>query len=130
MGKDMKITHSVSSPQKFEGTFSRKKLCMREQIFFSNFIAECLTCGLIIRSCKGESSWLGGCKGRVKLVFLSLILTWVIDMLFEKLTPRIEKQGTENIFCTLCLWGWEFQVKQVFFFKKYLVVTCFLISWL
>ena len=28
-------------------------------------------------------------KDRVKLVFLSLTLTWVIDILFEKLAPQI-----------------------------------------
>ena len=31
----------------------------------------------------------GGFKGRVKLVFLSLTLIWVIDIVFEKLTPQI-----------------------------------------
>ena len=30
-----------------------------------------------------------GKLGQVKLDFLSLILTWVIDILFEKLTPQI-----------------------------------------
>ena len=52
----------------------------------------------MIRPCKGGSSWLGGCKGRVKSVFLSLILTWVIDMLFEKLTPRVK-----SVFLSLIL---------------------------
>ena len=36
---------------------------------------------------QGKSQWLRDFKGRVKLVFLSLILNWVIDMFFEKLIP-------------------------------------------
>ena len=31
----------------------------------------------------------GGKLVQVKLIFLSLILTWVIDILFENLTPQI-----------------------------------------
>ena len=39
---------------------------------------------------QGESLWLlRSFKDRVKLVFLSLTLTRVVDILFEKLTPQI-----------------------------------------
>ena len=31
-----------------------------------------------------------GKLGRIKLVFFSLALTWVINILFEKLTPQME----------------------------------------
>ena len=33
-----------------------------------------------------------------------------IDIIFEKLTPKIG-----DWICTLCLWGWEFYPKPVFF---------------
>ena len=91
----MKIKHSVSSPvppTKYGGSFFAKNIYMAEKTFLSKFIGECFTWGPIIRSYKrGEASlWLRGFKGQVKLVFLSLTLTWVIDILFEKLTPQIE----------------------------------------
>ena len=35
----------------------------------------------------------------------------------------------KNTFCILCLWGWGFHVKSVFFFKTRLVVNCCLMSW-
>ena len=50
----------------------------------------CFRCGRMIRSLKGKVNSLRGFKGRANLVFLSLTLTLVIDILFEKLQPQIE----------------------------------------
>ena len=62
---------------------------MREQTL-GKFMGGYLTWGTMIRSCKGGvNGYLRGFKGRVKLVLLSLILTLVIDILIEPLTPKI-----------------------------------------
>ena len=90
MGKDMKIMQQcLLSPYKVQGNFFAKKLCMGGQNYLGKFMGGCFTWGLIIRSRKGVSQWLKGFKGRVKLVFFSLILTWVTDILFQKLTSEI-----------------------------------------
>ena len=54
MGKDLKIKHIVSSaPTKYGTTFYIKKLCMEEETFSGKHSGECLTWGLMMRSCKG-----------------------------------------------------------------------------
>ena len=65
------------SPDKVWGNFFIKKLCMEEQTFLGKFLGVCFTWGLMIRSCEGGQ------------FLLSLTLTQVIDILFEKLTPQI-----------------------------------------
>ena len=88
IGKDMKIKYSVSSlPYKVLGKCYSKKDLHRGtnfswQIYGGMFYME--TNDQIMQ---GKSQWLRDFKGRVKLVFLSLILNWVIDMFFEKLIP-------------------------------------------
>ena len=42
-----------------------------------------------------------------------MILTWGIDILFEKLTPETEEWVWKTLF-TLCLWEWKFHTKLVF----------------
>ena len=87
MGKDLKVKHSVPlPPTKYGGTFFIKKLCMGEQTFLGKGLAGCFTWEPMIRSFKVE---VNGCKARVKLFFLSLNLTWVTDVLSEKLTSQI-----------------------------------------
>ena len=58
-------------------------------IFSGKFMGGYFTWEQMIRSGKAGSSWLRGFKIGVKLVFLSLTLTWVTDILFETLTPQI-----------------------------------------
>ena len=45
---------------------------------------------------------------------LMLTLTWVIDILFEKLT-LVKGGWIWKTPFTLCLWGWGFHTKPVFF---------------
>ena len=79
------------------------KLCMGEQTLLGKFMGGCFTLGLMIRSCKGRCWWFRGFKGRVKLVFLLLTLTWVIHILFEKLTPLIRIEFEKHILYTMSL---------------------------
>ena len=76
-------------PTKYGGTSFEKKLCMGEQTFVRKFIRGCFTWGLMIRSDKWGREWFRGFKDPVKLLFLSMTLAWVIDKLFETLTPLI-----------------------------------------
>ena len=66
--------------------FLQKKICMGEQTVLGKFMMECFTRGLMIRSCKGGSKWLRGLKSRVNFPLTDV--TWVIDILFEKLTTQ------------------------------------------
>ena len=85
----MKIKHRVSSPSfKVWGNFLRKKASHGGKHFFGKIyggmfymvtndhimLGEKLMTEIFQRSCQ---------------VFLSLTMTWVIDILFEKLTPQI-----------------------------------------
>ena len=78
----MKIRHSVSSPRtKYGETFFIKKLYIGKQVFSGKFME-----GLI----KGLKLLLKRLQRLIQVsFFLSLTLTWVIDILFEKLTPQI-----------------------------------------
>ena len=49
-------------------------------------------------------------------VFLLLTLSWGFAILFEKLEFN-RGLNLQNNFWTLCLWGWEFHAKPVFFFN-------------
>ena len=91
MGKDMKIKYTVSSrPTKYGQTFFVKKLCIGGTNFFGQIYRGMFYMGTNDQIVQGESLWLlRSFKDRVKLVFLSLTLTRVVDILFEKLTPQI-----------------------------------------
>ena len=84
----MKIKQSFSSPpyNVWGNLFCKKKICTGEQTVLGKFMMECFTRGLMIRSCKGESKWLRGLKSRVNFPLTDV--TWVIDILFEKLTTQ------------------------------------------
>ena len=71
------------------GELFRKK-ALHERTNFGQIYGGIFNMGNDIRSCKGGvNGYLRGFKGRVKLVLLSLILTLVIDILIEPLTPKI-----------------------------------------
>ena len=91
MGKDLKIKHSVSSPHyKVWGNFVHKKALHGGANLFGQILGGCFIWGLMIRSYKGEvNGYQGSFKGRDKLVFPLIDPDWVIDILFEKLTPQM-----------------------------------------
>ena len=49
-------------------------------------------------------------------VSLRSTLTWCVDILFEKSTPETGEWIWKTSFA-LCLWGWGFHAKPVFFFN-------------
>ena len=121
MEKDLRIKHSVSSvPYKvWEYFFHRKVLHEKTNFFLVGFFGRCFSWGLMIRSCKGGSSWLRSFKGRVKLVFPFIdpdLSYWYIIL---KVNTTDRGLNLNNTFCKLCLSGQGFHVKSVFFFKNY-----------
>ena len=90
VGKDLKIKHSLSSPPaNYGGTFFIKKLCIGEQTFLGKLFGECFAWGLMINHARGDVNGKEVSKVESSQFFLSLTLTWVIDILFEKLTLQI-----------------------------------------
>ena len=89
MGKDLKIKVSVSSaPYKVWGNLFIKKLGMGKQNFLEKFLGECFTWELMIRSCNREVNGQEVSKVKSSQFFLSLTLTWVIDILFDILFDK------------------------------------------
>ena len=95
----------------------------------SKFIEECFTWGLMIRSCKGKLI-VKRFKVWVKLVFPLIYPELGYWYITWKINTTTRGFNMKSAFCALCLWGWAFHVKYVFFFKKLLLMTCSLMSWL
>ena len=91
---------------------------------------QCFTWGLTIRSTKGGSQWLRGFKDRVKLAFPLTNPDLGYGYIIWKVNTTNRGMNLKNTLCTICIWGWGFHVKPVFFFKALLIVTCSLMSWL
>ena len=130
MGKDMKIKHSVSSPPaKYGETFCREKALHGGANFFGKIYGGMFYMGT------NDQIMQGGKLMVLRFQRLSQVSFSLIDpdlsywYIIWKVNTTNRGLSLKNTFCTLCLWGWEFHVQPVFFFKKTLVVTCSLMSW-
>ena len=116
MESDLKIQHSVySTPYKVWGTFFKKKSFAWRTNFFGQIFWGMFYIGT---NDQIMQEWLRGFKGRVKLIcpFIDPDLGyWYI---IWKVNTTSRGLNLKNTFCTLCLWGWGFHVKSVFFFLK------------
>ena len=66
-------------------------------------------------------------SSQVSFPVIDLDLSYSYNII-RKVSTTKRRLNLKNTFCTLCLWGWGFHVKPVFFFKNFLVVTCSLMS--
>ena len=133
MLKDMKIKHSISSPlpsTKYGGNFLQKSFPCRKkhfgQIYGGMFYMET------------NDQIMQGRKLMVKrFQRLSQVRFPVTDLdlgywyiIWKVNTTNRGLNLKKNTFCKLCFWGWDFMSRSCLLFKKVLVVTCSLMSWL
>ena len=126
----MKIKHSVSSaPAEYGETFCRQKALHGRANFFGQIYGGMFYIGTNDQIMQGGKLMVQRFQ-RLSQVSFSLIdpdlSYWYI---IWKINTTNRGLSLKNTFCTLSLWGWEFHVQPVFFFKKTLGVTCSLMSW-
>ena len=119
MGKDLKIKHSVSSSSyKVWGNFFHKKALHGGTNFFWQIFGGIFYMGTNDQIMQGGSYWLKGLNVWFKLVFPIIYLDLCNWYIIWKVSTTNRGLNLKNTFCALCLWGWGFHVKSVFFFKK------------
>ena len=131
MGKDLKIKHSVSSPpfKIWENFFHRKALHEGANFFGQIFQ------GMLYKGTDDQIMQRGKLMVQkfIRLSQDSFSSHWPwpgLLLYYLKSYTTNRALNLKNTIRTLCLWGWGFHVKSVFFFKKIIVVTYSLMSWL
>ena len=101
---------------------------MGEQTLLGKFFGGCFRWGLMIRSCKGVVN--GSEVSKFKLIFCLIDPGLGYWYIIWKVNTKNRGLNLKKTFFTLCLLAWGFHLKSVFFFKKIIVVTYPLVSWL
>ena len=129
----MKIKHNVSShPSLYKvlGNFFCKISWNRKTIFFGQIYGRMFYMGTNDQIMQGGKLMVKRFQRSSQVSFPHIDLCLGYWYIIWKANTTNKGLSLKNTFCTLFLWGWGFHVKPVFFFKKFLVVICSLVSWL
>ena len=130
MGKDMKIKHSVSSRPAKYGECFRKKALLGRIHFLGQIYGRMFYMGTNDQIMQGGKLMVKRFQRSSQVSFPLIDPDLGYWYIIWKVNTTNRGLNLKNTFCTLCLWGWGFHVKSVFFFKKIIVVTYSLMSWL
>ena len=111
MGKDLKIKHSVTSPP--------KKALHEGTNFFGQIFLGMFYMGTNNQIMQGGSLMVKRFRRLSQVSFSSHWRDLDYWYIIWKVNTTNRGLNLKNNFWTLCLWGWSFRVKSVFFFKKY-----------
>ena len=94
-----------------------------ELTILGKFFGRCFTWGLMIRSCKHGKQMVKRFQRSSQVSFSSHWPDLGYWYIIWKVNTTNKRLNLKNTFCTFCLWGWDFHVRSVFFFKIIIVVT-------